>query len=403
MTATGLRSRLDPVIATTAAEIDRWSVQKDAGYRTVAQLFSDKTSDNPKQTRTDARIRRWIDDFPKFTQAWTAGDITTSHLEHIRRSVHNSRTRAALITDQAKFITWATDFDFIDFIDFEHICIYWKNAVDPDSAEPKEQTTKNYFRAQEQGDSSGKLDGHLDPLMFAAYKTAFNFEDEKLFHQNHDNAVFNNAVFNNAVFGDAVFGDAEHVPDLTTGQRGAHALMNLVVKGAARPDGSQPEPLITPNPSSPQTPHHPKPLITVVASQHVIEDTSTGCDAPSNQTLPLAFDDIDKRCELADGTPLHPSYLLAILGVATFRRQILTATSRTIDVSLNTRCFTPWQKHALIVEARGRCTSTGCDAPFAWLQADHTHPHSRGGPTRLHNGKMKCGPDNQAKGNRTAA
>jgi len=225
MTATGLRSRLDPVIATTAAEIHRWSVQKDAGYRTVAQLVGDKTSDNPKQTRTDVRIRRWIDDFPKFTQAWTAGDITTSHLEHIRRSVHNSRTRAALITDQAK------------------------------------QTTKNYFRAQEQGDSSGKLDGHLDPLMFAAYKTAFNFEDEKLFHQNHDNAVFNNAVFNNAVFnnavfGDAVFGDAEHVPDLTTGQRGAHALMNLVVKGAARPDGSQPEPLITPNPSSPQTPHH---------------------------------------------------------------------------------------------------------------------------------------------------
>ena len=68
--------------------------------------------------------------------------------------------------------------------------------------------------------------------------------------------VFNNAVFNNAVFNNAVFGDAEHVPDLTTGQRGAHALMNLVVKGAARPDGSQPEPLITPNPSSPQTPHH---------------------------------------------------------------------------------------------------------------------------------------------------
>ena len=240
MTATGLRSRLDPVIATTAAEIDRWSAQKDAGYRTVAQLVGDKTSDNPKQTRTDARIRRWIDDFPKFTQAWTAGDITTSHLEHIRRSVHNSRTRAALIADQAKFITWATDFDFIDFIDFEHICIYWKNAVDPDSAEPKEQTTKNYFRAQEQGDSSGKLDGHLDPLMFAAYKTAFNFEDQKLFHQNHDN--------------DQVFNNAEHVPDLTTGQRGAHALMNLVVKGAARPDGSQPEPLITPNHSSPWSP-----------------------------------------------------------------------------------------------------------------------------------------------------
>ena len=53
----------------------------------------------------------------------------------------------------------------------------------------------------------------------------------------------------------------------------------------------------------------------------------------------------------------------------------------------------------MIVEARGRCQTKGCDAPFAWLHADHLHPHSKGGPTRMDNGGMKCGPDNLAKGN----
>jgi len=118
------------------------------------------------------------------------------------------------------------------------------------------------------------------------------------------------------------------------------------------------------------------------------------------EPLPIAFDDIDKRCELLDGTPLHPTYLLALLGLATFRRQVLNAKGRTIDVSVNARGFTPWQQHALRVEARGRCQTPGCDAPFPWLEADHIEPYSRGGPTLLANGNMRCGPDNKAKGNR---
>ncbi|MFT7474078.1 MAG: hypothetical protein ACI81L_000998, partial [Verrucomicrobiales bacterium] len=46
----------------------------------------------------------------------------------------------------------------------------------------------------------------------------------------------------------------------------------------------------------------------------------------------------------------------------------------------------------------GQCVD-GCQAPFAWLQADHVQTHSKHGPTNLDNGVMRCRPDNQAKGN----
>ena len=197
-----------------------------------------------------------------------------------------------------------------------------------------------------------------------------------------------------------MFGDAEHVPDLTTGQRGAHALMNLVVKGAARPDGSQPEPLITPNPSSPQTPHHrgrqptrhrrhQHRLRRTIQSKRFRSHSTTSTNAANSPTahhytpvLPPS----NTRCRHVPPTnsdrhqphhrrqPQHP-LLHPVAKTRTHRRS-----PRPLHQHRLRRTIPPGSK------------------------ADHTtHPHSRGGPTRLHNGKMKCGPDNQAKGNRTAA
>ena len=75
----------------------------------------------------------------------------------------------------------------------------------------------------------------------------------------------------------------------------------------------------------------------------------------------------------------------------------MNAKSRTIDLGHDVRLFTTAQKQALLVEARGHCTTTGCDAPYPWLQADHRHPHSRGGPTNLDQGQIKCSGDNHRK------
>ncbi len=354
--AVRLRAQLDAFLCEVTSEADRTGTAKDAGYRTVAQMVGDRTGADPKLTRADVRLGRWLSEFTEFADAFKNALILREHLELIRRSVDGARTHEQLRREQGQFIEWARDYDFGDF---EKICIYWKNAVDPDGAEPKDQIKATSFRARKQADGTVDLKGRLDPLTGAAFMTAFEHEDQKLFRAAQDEGA---------------------EPD-SVGKRGANALMGLVTRGFARNDGS-----------------HPVPLINVVASEAVIEDLIERIDEPSVEPLPVSFDDIDKRCELIDGTPLHPTFLLATLGVATFRRQILNATGRTVDVSLNSRGFSDWQKQALRVEARGRCQTKGCDAPFPWLEADHTHPHSRGGPTALWNGKMKCGPDNRSKG-----
>lgn len=361
-----LRAQIDSLAATSTAEMERWCLAKDAGYRTVEQLVGDRTGADPAQTRADLRLGRWLDDFDQLATALASGQITTDHVEYLRRTIHNPRTRQQLIDDQARFIQWAHDYDFADY---QAACLYWKNLTDTDGAEPKDQIASTYLRARKRGDGCVKIDGLLDPLMGDAFMTMFEHESQKLFRADQDN--------------DETLGAFNEHDLRGAGRRGARAALALMIRGFARKDGT-----------------FPVPLINVVASEAVIEEVIKRIDEPTDEPLPLAFDAIDKRCELIDGTPLHPNYLLALLGVATFRRQILSASSRTIDVSSNTRCFTPWQKQALLVEARGRCSDPGCDAPFAWLEADHTVPHSKGGPTQLANGNMKCGPDNKAKGDR---
>ena len=286
-------------------------------------------------------------------------------------SPDNGRTHAALQRDQHEFIAWAAEYDFSDYA---RIVQYWVLANDPDGAEPKEQTEKTYFRARKRHDGCVNLDGFLDPLTGAAFMTAFDGEMQKLFRsQNESDDSEPPSSTTDESKGQAAARDL--------GKRGAEALMNLVVRGSARADGTR-----------------VNPLINIVMSEAVAEDLIERIAEPSSDPLPLAFDDIDKRCELIDGTPIHPDFVLQVMGIATFRRQIMTAAGRAIDVSVDARCFTDWQKNALRIEARGRCRTRGCDAPFAWLEADHQHPHSRGGPTQMGNGKMRCGPDNKAKG-----
>lgn len=354
-----LRAQVDAFLCEQLAEADRTGTAKDAGYRNAAQMAGDRTGTDPAKTRSDVRLGRWVSELTELADAFKQAKILREHLELIRKSVDGPRTHEQLRRDQHLFIEWAGDYDFVDY---ERICQYWKNANDPDGVEPKDQIKATTFRARKRADGTVELKGHLDPLTGAAFMTAFEHEDQKLFRSSTDEST------------------------TSLGKRNADALMNLVTRGFARDDGS-----------------YPTPLVNIVASQCVVEDTLARLDEPSLDPLPIAFGDIDKRCELIDGTPLHPSYLLATLGLATFRRQILDAKGRTIDVSVSARCFTPWQQQALRVEARGRCQDRGCDAPFPWLEADHIVPHSRGGPTQMSNGVMRCGPDNKAKGDRPAA
>jgi len=358
-----LRSQLDAMQALAMAAGERAGVQKQQryDYNTMVQMMADRTGADPFELRALLRLGRWVVEFTDLVAAWTAGDLLTEHVELLRRKADCSRTHRALLRDQPLFVDFAADYDFVDF---GHCVQYWVNCNDPDGAEPKEQTAKTFFRARKDSDGSVKISGYLDPLTGAAFMTALERELQKQFRSKKD------------------VGD--QTPSL--GRQGADALMALILKGSANTAGVIHQPLIH-----------------IVMSQSVAEDMLRRLTEPPLAPLPLAFDDIDKRCELIDGTPIHPDYVMQIMGIATFRRQIMTAAGEAFDVSVKARCFTPLQKQIIKVQARGRCRKRGCDNPFAWLEADHVVPHSRGGPTQVSNAQPLCSPDNKAKRDKPAA
>ena len=116
--------------------------------------------------------------------------------------------------------------------------------------------------------------------------------------------------------------------------------------------------------------------------------------------LPLDPHDIDGRCELIDGTPIHPHWALAALATADLRRLVMGAEPEDTDLSRTVRLYPPHLKHILLITARGRCQTPGCDAPFAWLQADHILAWTNGGHTNLTNGQILCDPHNKTKRDR---
>ncbi|MEM7093884.1 MAG: DUF222 domain-containing protein [Actinomycetota bacterium] len=306
-----------------------------------------------------ARIRRakWLRDFPELAAAHADGILSAEHLERIRRGLDNPRTHFLLRRDQRFFIETAMT---CDFVDFERACDYWQIAADPDGAEPSEQLAAASVTAKTRGDGMVKVDGLLDPLSGQVFITAWEKHKQQL-----------------------AVNDDETGIRRSDGQRGAVALLELVAKGAAREDGSQPDPLIN-----------------IVMSQAVAEDTLRRLAEHDVSPLPVDPHDVDGRCEFIDGTPVHPHLVMRVLGVAALQRTVMTAKGRPLETSYATRNFPKWLKHLGLIRTRGRCEDDGCDAPFPWLQADHQHPHSKAGPTNWANLTVRCRPHNLAKGNR---
>ena len=328
-----------------------------SGHRKLNHFLQAETSLSGFEAR--ARIRRfdWLQGFPVFHRAHEAGTMSVEHLERIRRSLDSQRTRVALLRSQQLLADAARD---CSFKDFKTVCDYWKIAADPDGEEPREQLAKTTCSARVRPDGMVEVKALLDQLSGQVFMTAWGAEAQKL------------AVV-----------DDENGERRSEGARGAAALLRLIARGAARVDGS-----------------HPDPLVHIVMSQQVAEAAlqrfAFGADVP----VDVDPFDSDKRCELIDGTPIHPKLALNVLGVAVLQRVVFDAKSRPLDVSYASRGFPKWIKHILLLRSRGRCETDGCDAPYPWLQADHRLAHSRHGQTRYDNGQILCRPCNLAKGNR---
>lgn len=350
------RQKLDGLIATTIAEAETAGVATLAGQRTMAQYVAHHTHCSPEDTRADNRLGSWARHFAHLEDSMLMGELSRRHLNQLRQA-DNIRVHAAMQRDQAMLAGFATD---LEWKSFQKSVSYWLLVNDPDGAAPKDHETENSCTIRTLANGRRKIILNLDPVSGAIAEDAINAETSLLF----DN-------------------DNEKGNVRTVSNRRAAAAANVLSRGAGRTE----------------TPA--KPLINIVMSlkvlMHALEQLAK---PPHEQDFTSVLDptDVDGRCELIDGTPIHPKYALVLLMQARIRRQVLGAKSHTLNASVRTRLYPQWMKDIRLVETQGQCETAGCDAMVSWLQADHHTPYSDSQQTTLSELRMLCTADNKHKG-----
>ena len=345
--------RMDTVHAAERVEVGRLSDQRNTANHVAGRTLADAGS-----VRFDERIVNWLADLPLLADAFRAGDITTDHVEKLRLK-DNHRVHQQLIQSQDLFVSMFTTCQFRDLDD---LIDEWLMGADPDGAEPNDREQKFGLSFTPLPGGNLKVSGTLDPLQGAALRGDVNAEANKLRAAEEGTGSMS-----------------------TVHRRTLDALMNLVGRGAARPDGTL-----------------ARPRVNIVMSQRVYEQTVAWLADPATNTFPdIDRTDIDKKCQLIDGTPIHPLYAFAATVTGTFRRLVYSARGRPIDASFDSRRIPDWMRDITLVTTNGKCANPVCDSPFHWLHGDHITPYSHTQDTSVNNTRPVCEGDNLWRGNDT--
>lgn len=351
-----MRSSLDAIVCRAlSGSVSAELLAGETGHRSVSAVVSAETGSNPRSLRADQHLGSWLVEYPIIDEAFSDGRISKDHVRAIKAR-ENPRTRAFLPESQGYLVEAATNCCWPEFL---VVLRYWDLAADPDGDEPMEQVAARSlnYTLRSDGTVTGRFS--LDPLAGHAFTTAVEQRTQGLFRD-----------------------DAESGSLRTAGQRRADALVELVATSGTRQPGS--------------------PLMHVVMGEQIAASHFRAlADNRLPPRLPLDPEKADGRCELIDGTPIHPHLALATVAAAEFRRLVMKPNGECTDLGRRARGFPAHLKEALLVRARGRCQHPGCDAPVSWMQADHLLPWSRGGCTALDNGQILCDPHNKKKRDRS--
>ena len=354
------KARIEALLCTALDAAALLGVPEAENQRSMPSVVSARTGADPRPVAADVRLGTWLRGYPIVADAFVRGAITRRHVE-VLRALDGPRTRDHLADAQDYLVDAAQACGWTDFV---RVVRTWELAFDPDGIEPVEQRANRSCSVRKTADGSVTGRFQLDPIAGQAFLTSLEQQEQRLYR-----------------------GDDETGAARTGSQRRADALVDLVTRGAVRPDGSV-----------------PGPLVHVVFGAASLERHLGGGGNEGETAARRRTDDPDRRCELVDGTPIHPDHALAALAAASeVRRLVLDARSAAIDLGRRARRFPPHVKHALLAAARGRCQIPGCDSPPGWLQADHIHPWHRNGPTSIENGQILCDPHNKRKRDRPPA
>lgn len=369
-----IRAQVDGLLCSAAAEGQSAALHQLDRVRSLRQFVALRTGTNPADVGADLALGTWLARFPLVADALNAGRISRRHAQTLSE-LDNPRTRHHLLAGIDYLVeAAASDLTWHDFID---ICHRWLANADPDGelADDKVRTRRCSMKQRADGTLGGQFT--LDTIGGDAVRNAVEREAHRLFRLDADPTNPEAETRNHT-------------------QRMADALVNLVTRGALRTDRTV-----------------GAPLVHVVVGLETLEEAMCRTAAAGAGVLPIGPDGqplgedlrIDpnnplRRCELVDGTPIHPNQVLALLGVATIRRLVLGADGEILDIGRASRSFPRYMKDAMLAAQRGQCSEHGCDAPPTWLHADHIVPWTPNGRTATSNGQMLCSPANHAKSNR---
>jgi hypothetical protein len=118
---------------------------------------------------------------------------------------------------------------------------------------------------------------------------------------------------------------------------------------------------------------------------------ATGTPARPLFTVLVGAENVERLCELANGTVVAPGALTPWLATAMVESVIFDGPSTVISVSRK-RTFTGAIRRAIQVRDRHCQHASGCDVPAEDCDIDHITLYSEGGLTAQSNGRVGCPP-----------
>jgi hypothetical protein len=251
------------------------------GNRVLTTHLAKTTHQPVRAIGSDRAMAIWLNDLPQLHSALTRGVLSRSHVTELK-AIDSHRVHTFMIRDQNLLVEAAHNFAWTEW---KQIVAYWLNAADPDGelTDPTDPKYGMRVRSKTNGDVAVSI--LMDPLTGEAFLTMHDAEVKKL--ERNEREQLN---------------DDPNAPVTSQTQKGLHALLRLMVRGWRREDGSYPDFLVNIVMSEKLAEN----LLARIFG-HINPDGSNPLDIDPFE-LPIAWSDIDGRCETIRGTPYRTSF-----------------------------------------------------------------------------------------------
>ena len=331
-------ARVESFVTSEIGALDRSGEWREDGARDVTAWLMTRCRLARSSARRQLRRARALDSLPGFGRAWSAGEITGSHVDVVA-AIQRCSTADALRDGEDLLVGHARTLRFSSYC---RAVAYAEQLADPDGADSSDEERRARRGVQLSQSFAGTWLGSmtLDAISGEIVSGELERIYEEMFTADWARAR-------------EVHGREPLVSELerTARQRRADALVEMATRSATAPADAR----------------RPAPLFSVL----------------------VGYESLHGRiCELASGTVVAPGSLVRLLDEAVVERAVFSP-GRRVEIGQRTRLFAGATRRALELRDR-RCTHPYCEEPVGRCEADHVRAYSDGGETTQENGRLLC-------------